>query len=130
MSSVPAISGVAVSDELRLAVVEIEVAREDGLAVLHDIDIGFAMLARGEHFELNAVASFEDGAIGVEQNLVFAERVSRRNVLEARLPRWSSASMRSESMPLAALAEGLMRKTATPEESVDSFCARSGASPK
>ena len=45
MSSVPAISGVAGKAKIGLAVLQIEVAGEDGLAVSNDIDIGRAAAA-------------------------------------------------------------------------------------
>ena len=72
MSSVPAMSGVAVRVRSAWPFCEVEVAGEDGLAVLDDVHIGRAAGAGGEDFELDAVARLDDGAIGAEENLVGA----------------------------------------------------------
>ena len=102
--------------ELGLAVLEVEIAGEDGLAVLDDVHVGRAASARGEDLELDAVAGLDDGAVGAQQNLVGAGAGLRaERLLETRLPRWSSASMRSDSSP----EPGLMRMTATPPLSVE-----------
>ena len=84
--------------ELRLAVLEIDVAREDGLAVLDDIDVRGAAGARGEDLELNAVAGLDDGAVGAQKNLVRAraglreEYCWRRGCRDDRWPRRSGHS--------------------------------------
>ena len=66
--------------EIGVAVLKIEVAGEDGLAVLDDVDVGGAAGARGEDLELNAVAGLDDGAVGAEKNLVGAAAGLQRNV--------------------------------------------------
>ncbi len=58
--------------QFRLAVGQVEIAGEHGLAVLHDVDVGRAALAGGEDFQQNAIAGAIYGALRAEQNLLFA----------------------------------------------------------
>ena len=60
--------------QLGLAVDDVEVAGEHGLAVLDDVDIGGAARLRGKDLELDAIAGAIDGALGAQQNLVGALR--------------------------------------------------------
>ena len=71
--------GRCVQSEIGLAVLQIDVAREDGLAVLDDVDVGGAASARGEDLELDAVAGLDDGAVGAQKNLVGAGAGLERN---------------------------------------------------
>ena len=64
--------GRCIEGEVSLAVLKIEVARENRLAVLDDVDVGRAAGAGGEDLELEAVACFEDNSIGAEEYLVGA----------------------------------------------------------
>jgi hypothetical protein len=50
--------------ELRLAALEIDIAGENGLAVLDDIDIRGAVSARRKHLELNGLAGLDDRTVG------------------------------------------------------------------
>ena len=72
--------GRGVEGEVGLAVLEIEIAGEDRLAVLDDVDVGGAAGAGGENLELNAVAGLDDGAVGAEENLVSAGAGLERDV--------------------------------------------------
>src|SRR5260370_12829583 len=64
--------GSCVEGEVDLAILDVEGAREDSLTVFDDVDVGGAAGAGGEDLELDAVACFEDGAIGAEEYLVGA----------------------------------------------------------
>ena len=58
--------------QFRLAVHDIQVAREHGLAFLDDVHVRRAALLGREDPELNAIAGAIDGAFGAQQNLVRA----------------------------------------------------------
>src|SRR5271168_3211163 len=62
--------GRCVKGEAGLPILDVEVACEDRLTVLDDVDISGAAGAGGENFELETVACLEDGAIAAEENLV------------------------------------------------------------
>src|ERR1019366_1785227 len=62
--------GRGVQGQVGLAVFEVEVAGEDGLAILDDVNVGGAGAAGGKDLELDAVAGLDDGAAGAEQDLV------------------------------------------------------------
>ena len=68
----PAISGVTSNGEVGVAVHQIDVAREDGLPVADEIDVGGAAPARGEDAEIHAVAGLVDSAVGAQQDLIVA----------------------------------------------------------
>ena len=62
--------GRGVQGQVRLAIFEVEVAGEDGLAILDDVNISRAGAAGGNDLELDAVAGLDHGAAGAEQDLV------------------------------------------------------------
>ena len=98
-----------------MAVLQIDIASEDGLAILNDVDVCRATSARGEHLELDAVAGLEDGAVGAEKNLVGAATGLQRNVAGAAVAVVVVGLDVKRLMP----EPGLMRTTATPLLSVD-----------
>ena len=66
----PASSGVAVSEKFGLAVLDVEIARQHGLAVLDDVNVRRAALPGGKDSQLNAITGAIDGALGAQQNLI------------------------------------------------------------
>ena len=62
--------GRGVEDKFGLTVLEVQIAREDGLTILDDIHVCGAVSTGRKDFELNAVTGLEDGPVGVEKNLV------------------------------------------------------------
>ena len=71
--------GRGVQGQVGLAVLEIEIAGEDGLAILDDVDVRRAAAAGGKDLELDAVAGLDDGAVGAEQDLVGSVAGLERN---------------------------------------------------
>jgi hypothetical protein len=61
-----------VEGQISLSVLKVEVAGEDGLAVLYDVDVSGAAGTGRENLELNTVAGLEHRVIGTEEDLVSA----------------------------------------------------------
>src|ERR1700751_2195166 len=64
---------------LRLAVLEIDIARENGLAILDHIDVRRAASSRGQYLQLTPRARLDDPTISTQQNLVSARAGLDRN---------------------------------------------------
>src|SRR6266567_3552882 len=58
--------------EFSLTVLDVKVAREHRLSVLHDVEISGPSFLGGEDFHLNVVAGFVDGAFRAQKNLILA----------------------------------------------------------
>ena len=66
--------------ELSVAVLKIDVAGKNRLAVLDDIDVSRAAGASGEDVELNAVACLDHSTAGAEKDLIGTTAILKRNV--------------------------------------------------
>ena len=70
-----------------LPVLQVEIARQNRLPIAHDVDVGRATGAGGEHFQFNRFAGLDHGVVDAQQDLVGACRVSSGTTAVTRAPR-------------------------------------------